>query len=80
MSNFHHIHITITVFSNGSAYVYLCENNHGDINSSHLWHETDLTPYFQKVWELVKRGGKRTVEVNPYCPKCYTVDANWWDF
>ena len=79
MSNFHHITISVTIFSSGSAYVFQSENHNGDRASSHLWHETDLTPYYQKMWELVKRGGKRKVEVNPYTPKCYTVEAEWWD-
>ena len=76
----HRIHITVTTFSSGLPYVTYYENNNGDIRHDHLWHETDVTPYLRQMWELVKRGGKRTVEVNPYSPKCYTVEAEWWEF
>jgi hypothetical protein len=79
MTKINHTRISITVFSNGSSYVFLSENNNGDSYRSHLWHEADLTPYFRRIWELVKLGGKRTVEVNPYTPQCYTVEGEWWE-
>lgn len=80
MSNLHHIHISVTFFSSGLPYVMYYESNNGDVRNDHLWHETDITPYFLQMWELVKRGGKRKVEVNPYAPKCYTVETEWWEF
>lgn len=74
------IHISITTFSNGSHYVYRYECHGKDHSTQTLWEETDLTSYFKEMWELVKRGGTRTVEVNPYAPKCYTIEADWWEF
>lgn len=80
MNKLHRIHISITAFSNGTRYVHRYECHGDDKSTLTRWHDTDMTPYYHEMWELVKRGGKRKVEVNPYAPKCYTVEAEWWEF